>query len=293
MLALAAPLLLTGCLWSPGKFNSTLMLQKSGRFVLDYKGEIILQVPDDMDVKSRPWNPKMARCSKNADPKLLEVWQVEMEGAEALAGPPGAGETAEQKAAVRPCTATETATLKAQYEKKEAQRVAAERKQKAQAAAFFGVPGADDAASRGFAEKLKIYAGWREVTYRGNGVFDVDYHLEGHLTHDVTFPSMPDSQFVMPFITIRRRADRAAIVQAPALGGSSNPILSGAMMGEMGGSTEKPFARAHGRFTVVTGGEILTNNSEEGPQPHASGRQVHWDVTPSATAKVPEMLVRL
>ena len=44
MLALAAPLLLTGCLWSPGKFGSTLALQKNGRFVLDYRGEIVLKI---------------------------------------------------------------------------------------------------------------------------------------------------------------------------------------------------------------------------------------------------------
>ena len=47
LFAFAAPLLLTGCLWGPGKFNSDLTLKKDGSFVLDYRGEIVLQVPDD------------------------------------------------------------------------------------------------------------------------------------------------------------------------------------------------------------------------------------------------------
>ena len=42
----AAPLLLTGCLWGPGKFTSDLTLKKDGSLVLDYRGEIMLQMPD-------------------------------------------------------------------------------------------------------------------------------------------------------------------------------------------------------------------------------------------------------
>ena len=38
----AAPLLLTGCLWGPGKFASDLTLKKDGSFILDYKGEVVL-----------------------------------------------------------------------------------------------------------------------------------------------------------------------------------------------------------------------------------------------------------
>ena len=45
LFALAAPLLLTGCLWGPGKFTSDLALRKDGSFTLDYRGEIVLQLP--------------------------------------------------------------------------------------------------------------------------------------------------------------------------------------------------------------------------------------------------------
>ena len=43
---------------------------------------------------------------------------------------------------------------------------------------------------------------------------------------------------------------------------------------------------------MVTDGEILTNNSEDGASPQAIGRQLHWDVGP-ASNKIPETLVRL
>ena len=40
---------------------------------------------------------------------------------------------------------------------------------------------------------------------------------------------------------------------------------------------------AQGRFTITTDGEILTNNSEDGPAPHAVGRErLHWDVGPAS-----------
>jgi hypothetical protein len=43
---------------------------------------------------------------------------------------------------------------------------------------------------------------------------------------------------------------------------------------------------------VITDGEILTNNSEDGAAPHPRGRAVHWDVSPSSS-KIPETLIRL
>jgi hypothetical protein len=53
-----------------------------------------------------------------------------------------------------------------------------------------------------------------------------------------------------------------------------------------------PVSRAQGRFTVITDGEILSNNSEDGPAAHPLGRQLRWDVGP-ASKKIPETLIRL
>jgi hypothetical protein len=248
-IAIAAPLLLTGCLWGPGKFNSDLTLRKDGSFVLDYRGELVLQVPEDQS--TQPWTNAKAKC---------------MEGAKA-----------------RPCTASEIADQKAEYEKK--------LQDSAQMAKMFGLPGLDDASNRVFAAKLMKYAGWRSVTYRGKGVFDVDYHMEGRATQDFLFPALPDNNMLIPFIALRRRADGSVLVTAPAFTGGAGP-MSGAAAGAGEMAKGGPVSRAEGRFTVVTDGEILTNNSEDGPAPHALGRQLHWDVD-SSSKKIPEALIRL
>jgi len=250
LLAIAAPLLLTGCLWGPGKFASNLMLKKDGSFVLDYRGELVLQVPDDQD--TRPWTNAKAKCEDDVGK-------------------------------ARACTAKEIADQKTAYEKK--------REDGRQMAKMFGLPGLDDDSNRAFAVKLMKYAGWRSVSYRGNGVFDVDYHQEGRATQDFLFPALPDNNLLIPFVALRRRADGSVLVTAPAFTGGSGPMggAGGSGAGEIG---KGPVSRAQGRFTIVTDGEILTNNSEDGAAPHAVGRQLHWDVN-SASTKIPEALIRL
>ena len=73
----------------------------------------------------------------------------------------------------------------------------------------------------------------------------------------------------------------------------TSPIASragAAAASKMGG--EGPQSRAQGRFTVITDGEILTNNSEDGAAPNPAGREVHWEVGPGSS-KIPETLIRL
>src|SRR5687768_3240644 len=68
--AAAAVLLLPGCLWSPGKFTSELALRKGGAFVLDYRGEILFQLPDDKDRQPEAWSDSMAVCRVGRPPEL-------------------------------------------------------------------------------------------------------------------------------------------------------------------------------------------------------------------------------
>jgi hypothetical protein len=159
-------------------------------------------------------------------------------------------------------------------------------------AKMFGLPGLDEASNRAFAAKLMKYAGWRSVTYRGKGVFDVDYHFAGRATQDFLFPALPDNDLIIPFVAIRRRADGAVLVTAPAMTGGSGPLGARAGAAAAEGMKGGPVSRAQGRFTIVTDGEILTNNSEDGAAPHPVGRQLHWDVGPAST-KIPETLIRL
>src|SRR5438876_7102499 len=191
LFALAAPLLLTGCLWGPGKFNSDLTLRKDGSFILDYRGEMVLQLPPDQNAE--PWTDAKAKCGDSGK--------------------------------ARACTKAEIADQKSAYEKK--------REEAVQMAKMFGLPGLDDESNRAFAAKLTKYAGWRSVTYRGHGVFDVDYHFAGRATQDFLFPALPDNDLLVPFIAIRRRADGSVLVTAPAFTGGAGPMAA-----RMGGMPE-------------------------------------------------------
>jgi hypothetical protein len=282
--AAAAALLLSGCLWGPGKFTSDLTVRKNGTFVLDYRGEIVLQFPDDANKISRaPWTEGFVRCY--ADGEVEKVWWPKPVVPEQ--------KSADESRKTRPCTRAEIEGARTEYEKEGAQQAAQERESREQTAKLFGLPGLDDESNRAFAAKLMKYAGWRSVAYRGKGVFDVDYHLEGRATQDFLFPALPDNDLIIPFIAIRRRTDGSVLVTAPAFTGGSGPLA--ARLGQAAAasaSKDGPKSRAQGRFTVITDGEILTNNSEDGATPHAIGRQVHWDVTVAST-KVPETLIRL
>ena len=283
IVAAAAPLLLSGCLWGPGKFASDLALRKNGTFVLDYRGEIMLQLPDDKGAPPLPWEDNMARCYTDGRTEVVdtEIKLDPADGADAAAGD-------DEK---RACTAAETAKLKAQYQKESAEKIEQRRKESDNVAKMLGLPSSDDASNRRFAANLMRYQGWRSVAYKGNGVFDVDYHFEGRVGQDYVFPMMPDSDLVIPFVAIRRRTDGSVMVTAPAFTGGQGPFGARAKMLNLPDKSDGPPSRAEGRFTITTDGEILTNNSEDGPVTGPSGKQVRWEVGP-ASSKVPEMLVR-
>ena len=65
---------------------------------------------------------------------------------------------------------------------------------------------------------------------RARALFDVDYHFEGRVGQDYVFPLMPDSDIVIPFVTIRRRNDGSVMVTAPAFTGGSGPFGARAKM---------------------------------------------------------------
>ncbi len=274
LLALAAPLLLAGCLWGPGKFSSTLDLRKDGSFTLDYRGELTIDMPDES--KAAVWSDSMARCFTDGRTEIDQSGSAASDG-----------NAADQ---TRACAPAENAKLKAQFVREAGERLAAKRKENEEMAKVFGLPGLDDTSARAFAVKLMKYAGWRSVVYRGDGMFDVDYHLAGRATQDFLFPVLPDNALILPFIALRRRADGTILVTAPALAGPSGLGAPPGMNG--GGPFNGPTSRAEGRLTITTDGEVLTNNSEDGPARTTSGHALHWDVTP-ALAKIPETLIRL
>jgi len=276
LIAIAASLLLTSCLWGPGKFNSDLTLRKDGSFVLDYRGEIVLQMPKD-EYKPTLWKDSMAQCHRSGRVDWMPDIGIPINSA--------------PDDPIKTCTRPEIAKAKSQHEQSEAAATAADRQKSEQAAKMFGLAGLDDASNRAFAAKLMKYQGWRSVTYRGDGVFDVDYHLEGRATQDFLFPALPDNDLIIPFIAIRRRADGSVLVTAPALIGGAGPLAARAGAAATEGMNSGQVSRAQGRFTVHTDGQVLTNNSEDGPSADPIGQQIHWDIS-SASNKVPETLIR-
>jgi hypothetical protein len=285
--AAVAPLMLSGCLWGPGKFTSNLTLNKAGSFVLDYRGEIMLQMPDK-DSPAEPWSDDMAVCYADgrteSSPSSAATIDIDEDAP---------AEDESQSDETRPCTPAELARMKSAHEKAEVERVARKRQESDEMAKLFGLPGSDDESNRRFAANLMKQKGWRSVTYKGKGLFDVDYHFEGRLDQDFAFPLMPDSDLMIPFITIRPRTDGSVKVSAPAFVGGAGVFAARAKMLDLPAKgNEGPASRAEGRFTIITDGEILTNNSEDGPATVQGRRQLQWDVGPGS-AKVPEMMVRL
>lgn len=283
LFALGATLLLTGCLWSPGRFTADLLIRKNGTFVLDYRGEIILQRPEDKAKAPAPWSDSMARCFEDGRTETVEI-------------PPDVGPDTEPPPVpegVRPCKPAELAELKADYERNARERLEKERKESEEMAKVFGIPGLDDESNQRFAANLSRYQGWRSVRYEGEGVFDVDYHFEGRVNQDFAFPLMPDADYLIPFIVIRRRGDGTIMVTAPAFAGGGGPFSARARaFGIADRGSGGPQSKAEGRFTIITDGEILTNNSEDGAAPNPVGRELHWDVGPNSS-KIPETLIRL
>lgn len=275
---LVLPLALTSCFLVPGAFTSGLDLRKDGNFTFSYKGEIIFQTPDEIakDSKIEVWNDDKAVCT----------------------GPvPGAKQTGDDEVPEdepRPCTKAEIAEKKKDWDAE--QKAAAEKRVKdsQQFAALFGYSPMDDAANQKFAAQLMKYDGWKSVVYKGKGVFLVDYQITGKLGYDFIFPTFPQGDFIIPFVQLRKRDQGSVAVSAPALIGGGLRGMAAKMkaLGAPDTNDVPQSTRTRGTLTVTTDGEILTNNTENGPASVANGRALNWSIDASSE-KVPEALIRL
>lgn len=276
---LALPLVLTGCFLVPGLFTSNVDLRKDGTFAFAYAGEIIFQTPDEAmrDAKPEAWSDNKANCS----------------------GPvPGAKPTADGAEASsdesRPCTRSEIAAKKKDWDAE--QKAAAEKKLKdsQQFAALFGYNPSDDAANQKFAAQLMKYDGWKSVVYKGKGVFLVDYQITGKLGYDFIFPTFPQGDFIIPFVQLRKRDQGSVAITAPALIGGGLKGLASKMkaLGAPETGDMPQSSRTKGVLTLTTDGEILTNNTENGPTRVPVGRSLSWSIDTSSE-KVPEALIRV
>lgn len=271
----AASLLLTSCILMPGKFNSELTLRTDGTFAFTYTGDIHL-----------------VALSKIA--------------ADAAKAEQGAGRTAyepqpcydPETIAERKCTAKELAQQKTDWE---AGQTTGDNKSTRDAemmkTMLGGIDPSDPRAAEEFAARLRRQTGWHSVVSKGDGRFEVDFSISGRLDHDFTFPTIEKMPVISPFVTAVRRADGSVRIDAPAFAaGNSSPSPMMGMMGAMAKSGSKDSLPGtpvlDGIFTVVSDGEVLANNTDEGPQPTATGKRLNWRVNSQTNAE-PTALIKL
>jgi hypothetical protein len=202
---------------------------------------------------------------------------------------------------IRKCTKAEIAELRTEWQEKQAKEVADAKQFSDVMASVIGLdPTRPDTMNR-FAADLMKQEGWRSVVYKGEGIFLVDYLHTGNLNQDFVFPLFPDQQYPVPFVMIKRRADGSALVETPGYALGTNGGLIGAMVAIAESRGPKsPFEKAirnplnniNGRFTVTTDGEILTNNTVDGPSAAVNGRQLLWEFN-DLRDPAPKALIKL
>jgi hypothetical protein len=297
--ALLLPLLLAGCFLTPGAFNASMDVRKDGTFTFAYKGEMIFQSPNDLvgaSAAPKIWSDGNAKCSKDGEPYYDEYADASDATTAAVDSAKREAEPAASESGTRPCTKAELTKLKTDFDESQAAKRAKNKTESDQFAAMFGFNPGDEAANQRIAANMMKYEGWKSVTYRGKGVFDVDYQLTSKAGHDFLFPLLPQGDFIIPFVALRKREGGTIGVNAPALVGGGIKALAarGQALGRMAGGKELAGmgSLTKGTFTLTTDGEILTNNTEDGPAKDARGRRLVWDIGPQ-TDKIPEALIRL
>lgn len=265
--ALLLCLLAAGCFLLPGKFVSELTLKRDGTFAFTYQGDIhvlaLTKLAQDEASEGKVFKP-LPRCKDDG----------------------GVGEA---------CSDEDEATQRSTWEA-EQKAGADKRKQDAEMMQKMlgGIDPADPRAAEELAERMRKQAGWRSVTYAGDGKFVVDYAISGRLDHDFTFPTIEKLPIATPFVQLIRRADGSVRIDAPAFAASNS---GGPFAAMASGLTEKDkgpgIPQLDGTFAVTTDGTVLANNTDEGPQAGAGGlKRLVWKVTARTTA-APTALIGL
>lgn len=262
-------LLLSACLFTPGKFTSELLLRKGGSFSYSYDGEISMM--------------GLSQLSKMGGDNEFEPECVD-EG------------TLDERA----CSQPEMDEQRAQWERKQAND---EQEQQQFSKMFGGLDPSDPESAEQLAELLRKQKGWKQVDYRGDGLFVVNFAVSGNLSHGFQFPTVERMPAVTYFIAALPRNDGSVRIDAPGFGGQATSGMGSAgagMLAAMGASNMSNGANStpdmvlpDGIFTIVTDGDIRANNTDEGPEELANGFQrLEWKVDSSSQA-APMALINL
>ncbi len=143
--------------------------------------------------------------------------------------------------------------------------------------------------NREIAAALSKEAGYKSVSYLGDGKFMVDYAIAGTLTHNFVFPFNLDAEAVFPFIMVELRANDTVRIKAPGFANDSKADKTG--MGQMGGS-DAAASKLDGMFTLNTDAEIVSQNNEDGATKTKGRSTIAWRATP-LTKDAPTAVLRL
>ena len=146
--------------------------------------------------------------------------------------------------------------------------------------------------------QFRVHRSLRQTLQR----FRANPNCEIRIDHDFAFPTIERFPMANPFVMVNRRADGSVRVDAPGFGpasngGGMNGLAQLAAMGAMsdkageGGDAPK-LPVLEGTFTLTTDGQILANNTDEGPVTDTTGSRLEWKVTPR-TAAAPTALIKL
>lgn len=196
----------------------------------------------------------------------------------------------------RECTAEEIAERQEQADRVNRRN---ERQARQMSALFGGIDPTDPEAGNEIASRLNRQYGWDNVRYLGNGTFDIEYSVSSRLTHDFSFPMVEGMSAAQPFLYAYRR-DGAVRIDAPGLAVNQSAPYPGGMggMGGMGALNLLAFGMTidtkddeeseqiaamlgdiGGTFTLITHGEVLANNTDEGFERMGDGRRkMTWTV---------------
>lgn len=303
VLVAAAALALTGCLLSPGKFAADMTVMRGGGFTFAYKGEIYLfgltqlaEMGAALDKEKAEFTP--GPCY--GDPAQIDGAVLKtnlMQEEEAWA----------EEALERECTPAEVEEQKTQWEDQRTKKKAEDaRNIEVVKSLLGGIDPSSPEAIDEFVARIKKQKGWREVVHKGGGLFEVDYAISGRIDQDFSFPVLEKTQGLTPFIVAVARANGGVRIDAPAFaapgkGGFMGTSMGGLIpifqaLGSAGDSDEaKMFAglpKLDGSFTIRTDGEILTNNTDDGPSVEGTMRVLQWKIN-ARRDQAPEALIML
>jgi hypothetical protein len=145
---------------------------------------------------------------------------------------------------------------------------------------------AADAKNRAIATALSKEAGYRKVTYLGDGKFSIDYSISGTLDHGFVYPYNIDAEAVFPFIAVELRANNTVRMKAPGYANANDSKGMGLP------GMDKSASQLDGVFTLDTNAEIVSQNNEEGPVTTAGRKTVTWKVS-SLTKDAPTAVLRM